>query len=222
MKIEGLVDKVLLEFPCFKEEFSINIGLSAESAILGDIVSSDAAGEYRFLSFISYSHANEDWGIWIHKALETFRIPTKLAGSSNAYGEVPSKVFPIFRDREELAASAELSDSILQALEDTRFLLVICSRESAKSHWVNQEIKLFKSFAGSKRVLCLIVDGEPHAQDPEEECFPEAVKFEVSRDGELTDIPCEPMAADARPQGDGKFNAKLKICLLYTSDAADE
>ena len=209
--VETTVKTVLDSFPQLAREFTIAVSSASESAGRDDIVSSDASGEYRYLSFISYSHSNEDWGKWIHKSLESFRIPSSLPGSSNFYGVVPKKVFPIFRDRDELSASAELSDSIQQALEDTRFLLVICSRESAKSHWVNQEIKLFKSFAGSKRVLCLIVDGEPHARDPEEECFPEAIKYEVTRDGELTNVPCEPMAADARSQGDGKFNAKLKI-----------
>ena len=202
-EFQNQIAKLLESFPLLSEKYSVGVS-PLEEGTLGtadslDTVRDDASGEYRYLAFISYSHSNEDWGIWIHKSLEVFRVPTKLAGVSNEYGEVPSKVFPVFRDRDELSASSELSDSIQQALEDTRFLLVICSRAAAKSHWVNQEIKLFKSFAGSKRVLCLIVDGEPHAADPEEECFPEAVKYEVTREGELTNIPCEPMAADTRP-----------------------
>ena len=197
--------------PDLSKKFSFTVSPSSGVVSRDDIVVSDCSGDYRFLAFISYSHANEEWGKWIQKSLETFRVPSKLAGQSNEYGKTPEKVFPVFRDRDELSASSELSDSIQEALEDTRFLLVICSREAAKSQWVNQEIKLFKSFAGAKRVLCLIVGGEPHASDPDQECFPEAVKYEVTRNGELTDIPCEPMAADARSQGDGKFNAKLKL-----------
>jgi len=207
---DAILESVLGNYPELADKFEISLTTKSLTNT-SDIAQCDASGDYRYLAFVSYSHANEDWGKWIHKSLESFRIPSKLAGNTNQYGVVPKKAYPIFRDRDELSASAELSDVIQEALEDTRFLLVICSRESAKSHWVNQEIKLFKSFAGSKRVLCLIVDGEPHAKNADDECFPEAVKYEVNREGELTDIPCEPMAADARPQGDGKFNAKLKI-----------
>jgi formylglycine-generating enzyme required for sulfatase activity len=210
-QLAKMLARTLSSYPDLSKQFTFTVSPSSGFASSEDVVVSEYSGEYRYLAFISYSHANEDWGKWIQKSLETFRVPSKLAGKSNEYGKTPEKVFPVFRDRDELSASAELSDSIQQALEDTRFLLVICSRESAKSHWVNQEIKLFKSFAGAKRVLCLIVDGEPHASDAEQECFPEAVKYEVTRNAELTNIPCEPMAADARSQGDGKFNAKLKL-----------
>lgn len=209
--LKSILRRALESHPNLSKDFAFTIAPTGRLADLEDIVTSDASGDYRYLAFISYSHSNEDWGKWAQRSLESFRIPSRLAGSPNEYGVIPKKVFPIFRDRDELSASAELSDSIREALEDTRFLLVICSRSSAKSHWVNQEIKLFKSFAGSKRVLCLIVDGEPHARAPEEECFPTAIKYEVTRNGDLTDIVCEPMAADARSQGDGKFNAKLKI-----------
>ena len=210
-RIDDALNRTLSSYPDLSKKFSFTVSPSSGVVSRDDIVVSDCSGDYRFLAFISYSHANEEWGKWIQKSLETFRVPSKLAGQSNEYGKTPEKVFPVFRDRDELSASSELSDSIQEALEDTRFLLVICSREAAKSQWVNQEIKLFKSFAGAKRVLCLIVGGEPHASDPDQECFPEAVKYEVTRNGELTDILCEPMAADARSQGDGKFNAKLKL-----------
>ena len=43
------------------------------------------------------------------------------------------------------------------------------------------------------------------------ECFPPAVRFKVGADAELTGEREEPLAADARPQGDGKETAKLKI-----------
>ena len=69
-------------------------------------IHSNASGEYCYLAFISYSHLNDDWGKWIHKSLESFRIPSRLAGSTKKYGVVPKKVYPIFRDRDELSPSA--------------------------------------------------------------------------------------------------------------------
>lgn len=58
-------------------------------------------------------------------------------------------------------------------------------------------------------MIPIIVDGEPG--DPQRECFPPAVRFKVSRNAELTDEREEPIAAEARPQGDGKEIAKRKV-----------
>jgi len=210
--IDAEVSCVLGRFPEIINRFSVSVETSA--GILPDDPRSAkllAPRDSRYMAFISYCHRDEQWCKWLHQSLEGFRVPRELVGRENAWGEVPPKVFPVFRDREELSASSELSDSIRAALHESRFLLVICSRAAAKSFWVNQEIKLFKSVAGSRRVLCIIVDGEPHARNPDDECFPEAVKYEVTNAGEMTDVPCEPMAADARPHGDGKVSAKLKV-----------
>ena len=135
---------------------------------------------YKYKAFISYSHQDKKWGDWLHKGLETYRVPKSLVGKEADYGVVPKRLFPVFRDREELPTSAELGDVINQALDDSSHLIVICSPRSAKSQWVNEEIKQFKRLGKSDNMLCLIVDGEPYAADkPElgqEECFPEAAK----------------------------------------------
>ena len=33
---------------------------------------------YRYKAFVSYSHADEKWAKWLHKALESYRIPKKV------------------------------------------------------------------------------------------------------------------------------------------------
>src|SRR5581483_7846613 len=43
------------------------------------------------------------------------------------------------------------------------------------------------------------------------ECFPEAVRFWVDHERRITEIPTEPIAADARPGKDGKNNSLLKL-----------
>ena len=94
-------------------------------------------------------------------------------------------------------------------------MVVICSPRSAISEWVNQEIRRFKALGRDDRVLCLIVDGEPNASDRPHsgllECFPEAIRYKVNAAQEVTGERAEPIAADVRPQGDGKLNARLKI-----------
>ncbi|MBN2524621.1 MAG: TIR domain-containing protein [Bacteroidales bacterium] len=173
--------------------------------------------DYKYFAFISYSHQDTKWGKWLHKSLEGYRIPKKLKGTTNSVGEeIPQKIYPIFRDREELPVSAELSENISKALQQSKYLIVICSPSSAKSKWVNEEIIQFKKLHGEDRILPIIVDGEPNVDLKPgwyglEECFPPALKFHLKENGELSDERTEPICGDARKGKDGKKNALLKL-----------
>ena len=170
---------------------------------------------FKYKAFISYSHRDENWGRWLHRSIEGYRVPKGLIGRDTIYGPVPKRLFPIFRDREELPTASDLSEMIRNGLINSSHLIVICSPNSAKSKWVNEEIKTFKKLGKQNRIVCLIVDGEPYGDEkPElglEECFPPAVKFIADENGNLTDTPAEPIAADARPGKDGKANSLMKI-----------
>ena len=169
---------------------------------------------FKYKAFISYSHSDKKWGDWLHKALETYRVPRAVIGQPSRDGKVPQKLFPIFRDREELPTSDDLGGMLKNALEQSAYLVVICSPNAAGSLWVNEEILAFKRMGKENRILALLVDGEPNAADQgreDIECFPKALKFQIGEDGELTNQRTEPIAADARPGKDGKENAKLKL-----------
>jgi hypothetical protein len=143
----------------------------------------NADSDFRYWAFISYSHADAKWGDWLHAALETYRVPTRLVRSAQPEGAVPKRIFPVFRDREELASSSSLGENIQNALRFSRSLIVICSPRAATSRWVNEEIKLCKSIGREDRVFCLIVDGEPNAAPDSGllECFPKAVLLKLDR-----------------------------------------
>ncbi len=161
---------------------------------------------YKYKAFISYSHADKKWGSWLHAALETYRTPKHLVSE-----DTPSRLVPIFRDREEFASSHDLSGKIQQALEASENLIVICSPSSAKSRWVNQEIEAFKKLGRSDRIFSLIVDGDPGAVNTELDCFPPAMRERYDAAGILQPGTTESIAADARKQGDGRKLARLKI-----------
>ena len=175
----------------------------------------DPGSPFKYWAFISYSHADEKWGRWLHRALERYRTPRRLVGRASRDGAVPRRLYPVFRDREELPGSVSLSDNIQDALRRSRYLVVIASPRSAISRWVNKEIVYFKSLGREDRVLCFIIDGEPNATDKPHsgllECFPEAIRFRIGPEGRLTDKSTEPVAPDARPHGDGKRHARLKL-----------
>lgn len=173
------------------------------------------AAHYKYRAFISYSHSDEKWAAWLHRSLETYRIPRQVVGSATEFGPVPERLAPVFRDREELSTATSLGDTLTQALRDSACQIVICSPRAAKSRWTNEEILTFKRLGRSHRIFCLIVDGEPGASaDPataDQECFPPALIYEIGDDGQLTDVRSEPIAADARPGKDPKQAAKLKL-----------
>ncbi|MDX2416802.1 MAG: toll/interleukin-1 receptor domain-containing protein [Xanthomonadales bacterium] len=162
--------------------------------------------DYQYKAFISYSHADRKWGSWLHHVLETFHTPKHLVNE-----DTPSRLLPIFRDREELASSHDLSGKIQQALEGSENLIVICSPSAAKSRWVNKEVETFKKLGRSDRVFSLIVDGDPGAVNTDQDCFPPAMRQRYDADGVLQPGTTEAIAADARKQGDGRSLARLKI-----------
>jgi TIR domain-containing protein len=169
--------------------------------------------QFKYWAFISYSHADEEWAKWLHKSIETYRVPRKLVGRDTANGPLPKRLFPVFRDRDELPGASDLGGKIQEALTTSRSLVVICSPQSAVSKWVNEEVKTYKRLGRSDRVLCLMIDGEPNAAPDSGllECFPRAVRFQVDARGEIIEEPAEPIAADARPGKDGKTNALFKL-----------
>ena len=73
------------------------------------------SSKYKYQAFISYSHKDEKWASWLHKALETFKIPKYLVGESTSVGIVPQRIGKVFRDREELSSSHSLGTELTQA-----------------------------------------------------------------------------------------------------------
>jgi TIR domain-containing protein len=167
------------------------------------------SASFTYRAFVSYSHRDKAWGEWLHGALEGYHIDKHLVGRETAAGPVPATLRPIFRDREDFSAGHSLSEQTLAALAASQFLVVVCSPYAAQSKYVNEEILRFKAMAGARRAIAIIVDGEPG--DSARECFPPALRFKVNPDGALTGEPEEPIAADARRQGDGKRLALLKV-----------
>ncbi len=180
----------------------------------------------RYVAFLSYSHRNQAETAWLHRALERYQMPKKLVGRDTPKGPVPARLIPIFRDRDELSASADLGNDLNAALENSDHLIVIASPASARSTYVHEEIRAFKAMHGEARVFALIVDGEPYASAmpgrEDEEAFPASLRFKLAPDGTLTDTPAEPIAADIRPNKDGRRLALMKLIAGITGLRLDD
>jgi|GEM_PF-3262687 len=169
--------------------------------------------------FISYRHADNkqpgrQWATWLHQQIETYEVPEDLVGTTNQRGElIPQRIFPVFRDEEELPADADLGSPIYRALDRSLFLLVLCSPQAVQSTYVANEIAYFKKLGRSNSVLADMIEGEPNASwdegkqkaglHPSRECFPDPLQFMVDAQGNLDRSQrAEPIAADFRlPNG---------------------
>lgn len=170
-----------------------------------------AAPQDRYRAFLSYSHADEREAGRLHRWLENYRIPARLVGAETPRGRVPRRLSPIFRDRAELPAASSLDSEVEKALAGSGALLVLCSPEAAASRWVNAEIALFRRLHPERPVIAALLRGEPS------ESFPAALVMPGS-DGKVR----EPIAADFRPDKDGRQLARLKILAGLSGVALDE
>lgn len=166
--------------------------------------------EKEYYAFISYSHKDEEWAKWLQHEFEHYHLPTTLNGLTG----VPDKFRPIFRDIDELSGG-ELKPQISYALRASAHLVIICSPNSAKSLYVDGEIREFIEIGEQEgvnnisNIFPFIVDGIPHSKDePEKECFPKA----------LRDLPSELIAGDVTKHGREQAFVKILAGTLHHSN----
>ena len=168
----------------------------------GKTVSGDEPDrDYLYEAFISYRHTPHDQRVArrIQRAIEGRTIPKGLRDIAGR-----KRLGKCFRDEDELPTDASLSTMITDALERSRWLIVICSPAMRESRWCAQEVKTFCELHGRDRVLLALSDGEP------DEAFPLILQSRatVLPDGTVVEEPFEPIAADLR-EGTGKhFSAE--------------
>ncbi len=153
----------------------------------------------KYDAFISYRHCELDMYVAkkIHKGLETFKVPRSVAKKTGK-----KSIKRVFRDQEELPIGSDLGDNIKHALQESEYLVVICSPRTKESYWVMQEIDTFIAMHGRERVLAVLIEGEPA------DSFPTQI---------LTDDkgnPVEPLAADVRGLSRKEMDKKIKAEIM--------
>lgn len=119
-----------------------------------------------YYAFISYKSEDVEWATWLQHELEHYHLPASFNGCT----DFPQELRPVFRDIDELSAG-NLPDQIKQALANSQNLIVICSPQSAKSPWVNQEVETFIALGRTERIFPFIVEGNSPS-----EFFPPALR----------------------------------------------
>ncbi len=146
-------------------------------------------------AFISYKHAELDNKVAaaIEWDLEHYHIPKKIQKKTGY-----KKIERIFRDKDELPITSDLSNTIEEALFNSDFLIVLCSTNTHLSTWVEREIKLFLQNHPQENVLTVLVDGEPHDVIPEILQNREVQRYNDHGQLETVLEPVEPLSCDYR------------------------
>lgn len=129
--------------------------------------------KFKYYAFISYKRKDKDEELakWLQDKLEHYKLPQNL----NDITDLPKEIRPIFRDQSDMAGGV-LDEEISKALESSKSLIVICSPRAAQSKWVNLEVETFIKLGKTDKIIPFIIDGEAYAKNPEEECFPLAIR----------------------------------------------
>ena len=151
-----------------------------------------------YFAFISYKHKDAELALWLQRKLENYHLPSKII---KEHPELPKKVQEtsqirprLFRDVTELGGGP-LPQNIEYALENSGYLIVICSQESAKSEWVDKEIQGFIKMGKVKKIIPFIIDGKPY--DTQNECYPKSLQSLKGSEEEPIGININDLGRDA-------------------------
>ncbi|MDR3265032.1 MAG: hypothetical protein LBT15_03375 [Synergistaceae bacterium] len=147
--------------------------------------------EYRFYAFVSYENHRDDkkWAQWVQRRLENYRVPTKIVpelekvdGEDGHTQSIPER-FQIFREGDERAGLSERSGGPSlgvrdRNLEDSRYLIVVCSPRAAMSARVNDDVCRFTRAGREENIIPFIIDGEP-VGGMGRQCYPPSLPADI-------------------------------------------
>lgn len=137
--------------------------------------------EQQYYAFISYRRDGLDkkWANLIYKQLTSYSLKVYFKDIEESIVQLEKinaddkTIKPIFKDTEQLTAGGELTNKIKHALENSRKLIVVCSRNMKEhEYWINLEVKYFISLGhGPEDILPIIIESQIENSTPEK-CFP--------------------------------------------------
>jgi hypothetical protein len=156
--------------------------------------------------FISYRHSEKQTRIVsaIQEALHRFAKPFwKL------------RALRLYRDESNLSARPDLWGEIVEALDQSRYFLLVASPEAAESKWVKRETKHWLDRRGERNLIILLTDGQI-AWDDARQQFNAAGSSAIPRPL-LTHFKTEPLYVDLSWAGEP--HAQLEMSNPSFADA---
>src|SRR5262249_56041238 len=78
----------------------------------------------------------------------------------------------LYRDESNLSARPDLWGKIVEALDRSRYLLLVASPEAVESKWVTRETSHWLERRGDRNLIILLTDGEIAWNDPAQPSHP--------------------------------------------------
>lgn len=101
-------------------------------------------------AFLSYSHsADAAFATALHLALQRFAKPWNRR-----------RALDVFRDQTDLSANPAVWTSIVSAMDQSEFLVLLASPGSAQSPWVIKELRHWRSIRPPEKLLIVLTNGD--------------------------------------------------------------
>lgn len=157
--------------------------------------------ELMYDAFISYRHLPGD--MMVAEKLQTMLEKLKIKGG---------KKITVFRDKSDLPTSGDLGSDIQEALEHSRFLIVVCSPSYQDSKWCMAELQHFRQLHGNTNanILPILVEGEPVDSFPQLLRQEDRVVTDDAGNQRVAQVVVEPLGADVRAESARAMAKKLK------------
>lgn len=172
----------------------------------------------KYTAFISYNSKDDRWAKWLQRKLEAYNFPVVIRNEKAEVirrDEKPQKL-RVFRYRSDLN-TVSLNEGLAQELDEARWLIVICSPNSAKSIWVGKEIQHFLDTGRRDHILPFIVRGTSYSSD-ENECLNPVLKAAFP-DGDILGVNIDDYGDDPRIYRKRKALVRTGSMLIEVPDA---
>lgn len=172
----------------------------------------------KYTAFISYNSKDDRWAKWLQRKLEAYSMPVVIRKEKDEVvrKEEKPKKLRVFRYKADLN-TISLNEGLAKELDDARWLIVICSPNSAKSAWVGKEIQRFLDTGRCDHILPFIIDGTSYSND-EHECLNPVLKAAFP-DGDILGVNIDDYGEDLRIYRKRKALVRAVSILIEVPDA---
>ena len=138
--------------------------MSADTALAAEPPTQGQGASFTYDAFLSYNHQDGAVAAGIQKGLH--RIGRRM-GQLNA--------LRVFRDTTDMAANPDLWGKVTDAMDRSRYLIVVLSPRAAASEWVNKEVAYWLEQRGPEQLLIVVAEGQLHWDEATQRFDPRAV-----------------------------------------------
>lgn len=173
----------------------------------------------KYTAFISYNSKDDRWAKWLQRKLEGYLLPTVIRNERKEVVQPrkeEGKKMRVFRYRADLN-TVSLGKGLAKELDDARFLIVICSPNSAKSEWVGREIQHFINTGRRDHIIPFIVEGTSYSNG-DDECLNPVLKAAFP-DGDILGVNINDYGDDPRVYRKRKALVRTVSLLIELPDA---